>query len=194
MSGNLYDVLQVDRNATLEEIKLAFKRRALQVHPDKGKVKISCGQGMHYVFLFDLYRVSVSDVLLCQAMFSPQVVLRRPSIWSAKHWRHWRTQRPARGMTAAWPAKQCAKHGNGEHAALRLPKRKVQRHRRPTAARNPEGSQVLSQRHQISRSQKEPKCWWKPVIYWSSCLEVCGMMSLPTSSLKSSGWFWRNGW
>jgi len=49
MSGNFYDVLQVDRNATLEEIKLAFKRRALQVHPDKGKVKISCGQRMHYV-------------------------------------------------------------------------------------------------------------------------------------------------
>ena len=32
----LYDVLQVDRTATLDEIKLAFKRRALHVHPDKG--------------------------------------------------------------------------------------------------------------------------------------------------------------
>lgn len=36
MSRNFYDVLHVDRSATLEEIKLAFKRRALQVHPDKG--------------------------------------------------------------------------------------------------------------------------------------------------------------
>ena len=35
----LYDVLLVGQNATLEEIKLAFKRRALQVHPDKGGSK-----------------------------------------------------------------------------------------------------------------------------------------------------------
>ena len=147
-------------------------------------------------FFYLIYIVFQWAMFCCakRCFHHPQVVLRRPSIWSAKHWRHWRTQRPARGMTTAWPAKQCAKHGNGEHAALRLRKRKVQRHRRPTAARNPEGSQVLSQRHQISRSQKEPNCWWKSVIYWSSCLEVCGMMSLPTSSLKSSGWFWRNGW
>ena len=36
---SLYDVLLVDQNATSEEIKLAFKRRALQVHPDKGGSK-----------------------------------------------------------------------------------------------------------------------------------------------------------
>ena len=36
---SFYDVLLVDRNATLEEIKLSFKRRALQVHPDKGGSK-----------------------------------------------------------------------------------------------------------------------------------------------------------
>ena len=36
---SLYDVLLVDQNASLEEIKLAFKRRALQVHPDKGGSK-----------------------------------------------------------------------------------------------------------------------------------------------------------
>ena len=36
---SLYDMLLVDQNATLEEIKLAFKRRALQVHPDKGGSK-----------------------------------------------------------------------------------------------------------------------------------------------------------
>ena len=36
---SLYDVLLVDQNATLDEIKLAFKRRALQVHPDKGGSK-----------------------------------------------------------------------------------------------------------------------------------------------------------
>ena len=36
---SLYDALLVDQNATLEEIKLAFKRRALQVHPDKGGSK-----------------------------------------------------------------------------------------------------------------------------------------------------------
>ncbi|CAK9032449.1 Chaperone protein DnaJ [Durusdinium trenchii] len=35
----LYRVLCVERDATLEEIKLAFKRRALQVHPDKGGSK-----------------------------------------------------------------------------------------------------------------------------------------------------------
>ena len=34
-----YDVLLVDQTATLDEIKLAFKRRALQVHPDKGGSK-----------------------------------------------------------------------------------------------------------------------------------------------------------
>ena len=36
---SLYDVLLVDQNATLDEIRLAFKRRALQVHPDKGGSK-----------------------------------------------------------------------------------------------------------------------------------------------------------
>ena len=36
---SLYDVLLVDRNASLDEIKSAFKRRALQVHPDKGGSK-----------------------------------------------------------------------------------------------------------------------------------------------------------
>ena len=37
--SSLYDVLLVGQNATLDEIKLAFKRRALQVHPDKGGSK-----------------------------------------------------------------------------------------------------------------------------------------------------------
>ena len=36
---SLYDALLVDQNATLDEIKLAFKKRALQVHPDKGGSK-----------------------------------------------------------------------------------------------------------------------------------------------------------
>ena len=36
---SFYNVLQVDQNATLDEIKLAFKRRALHVHPDKGGSK-----------------------------------------------------------------------------------------------------------------------------------------------------------
>ena len=36
---SLYGALLVDQNATCEEIKLAFKRRALQVHPDKGGSK-----------------------------------------------------------------------------------------------------------------------------------------------------------
>ena len=37
--ASLYDVLLVNQNATLDEIKLAFKKRALQVHPDKGGSK-----------------------------------------------------------------------------------------------------------------------------------------------------------
>ena len=36
---SLYEVLSVDKDATLDDIKLAFKRRALQVHPDKGGSK-----------------------------------------------------------------------------------------------------------------------------------------------------------
>ena len=43
---SLYDVLLVERNATLDEIKLAFKRRALQVHPDKGGSK----EAFHLVY------------------------------------------------------------------------------------------------------------------------------------------------
>eukprot|EP00438_Fugacium_kawagutii_P023854 Skav233768 [mRNA] locus=scaffold780:22559:24241:- [translate_table: standard] len=35
-TASFYDVLRVDPTATVDEIKLAFKRRALQVHPDKG--------------------------------------------------------------------------------------------------------------------------------------------------------------
>ncbi len=37
--ASFYDVLEVDQNASLDEIKVAFKRRALQVHPDKGGSK-----------------------------------------------------------------------------------------------------------------------------------------------------------
>ena len=43
---SLYGVLMVDRNATLDEIKLAFKKRALQVHPDKGGSK----EAFHLVY------------------------------------------------------------------------------------------------------------------------------------------------
>ena len=43
---SLYDVLQVDQSSTLDEIKLAFKRRALQVHPDKGGSK----EAFHLVY------------------------------------------------------------------------------------------------------------------------------------------------
>ena len=39
MDHTFYDVLLVDRTASLDEIKIAFKRRALQVHPDKGGSK-----------------------------------------------------------------------------------------------------------------------------------------------------------
>eukprot|EP00435_Cladocopium_sp_Y103_P048366 s217_g14.t1 len=43
---SLYDVLLVDQHATLDEIKLAFKKRALQVHPDKGGSK----EAFHLVY------------------------------------------------------------------------------------------------------------------------------------------------
>ena len=46
MANSFYDVLLVDHNATLDEIKLAFKRRALQVHPDKGGSK----EAFHLVY------------------------------------------------------------------------------------------------------------------------------------------------
>ena len=35
----LYDVLKAKEDATVDEIKAAFKRRALEVHPDKGGSK-----------------------------------------------------------------------------------------------------------------------------------------------------------
>lgn len=43
---SLYDVLLVDPTATLDDIKLAFKKRALQVHPDKGGSK----EAFHLVY------------------------------------------------------------------------------------------------------------------------------------------------
>ena len=43
---SLYDALLVDQTATLDEIKLAFKKRALQVHPDKGGSK----EAFHLVY------------------------------------------------------------------------------------------------------------------------------------------------
>ena len=53
MVQNFYEVLQVDRNATLDEIKQAFKRRALQVHPDKGGTSegLRKGQGENSEFV-----------------------------------------------------------------------------------------------------------------------------------------------
>ena len=36
---SLYDVLQAKEDATVDEIKAAFKRRALEVHPDNGGSK-----------------------------------------------------------------------------------------------------------------------------------------------------------
>ena len=46
MAYNFYNVLLVNQNATLDEIKLAFKKRALQVHPDKGGSK----EAFHLVY------------------------------------------------------------------------------------------------------------------------------------------------
>ena len=46
MVQNLYDVLLVEQTATLDEIKLAFKKRVLQVHPDKGGSK----EAFHLVY------------------------------------------------------------------------------------------------------------------------------------------------
>ena len=39
MVHSFYDVLGLEKNSSLEEIKVAFKRQALQVHPDKGGSK-----------------------------------------------------------------------------------------------------------------------------------------------------------
>ena len=39
--STLYDVLHAKEDATVDEIKAAFKRRALEVHPDKGGSKDS---------------------------------------------------------------------------------------------------------------------------------------------------------
>ena len=37
MSKNFYDILQVNKNATKEEIKKSYKKLALHFHPDKNK-------------------------------------------------------------------------------------------------------------------------------------------------------------
>jgi DnaJ-class molecular chaperone len=36
MSGNFYEILGVDKNATADEIKKAFRKKSLKMHPDKG--------------------------------------------------------------------------------------------------------------------------------------------------------------
>ena len=46
MSDDLYTLLQVKQHATAEEIKAAFKKRALEVHPDKGGSK----EAFHLVY------------------------------------------------------------------------------------------------------------------------------------------------
>ena len=46
LQESLYDVLLVNQDASLDEIKMAFKRRALLVHPDKGGSK----EAFHVVY------------------------------------------------------------------------------------------------------------------------------------------------
>lgn len=47
MVHNFYDVLLVAPTATSDEIRAAFKRRALQVHPDKGSVVLCLSISSH---------------------------------------------------------------------------------------------------------------------------------------------------
>ena len=60
---SLYDVLRVDQNATLDEIKLAFKRRALQVHPDKGGSKEKFHLQMKFLFATTFVGIMVYQAL-----------------------------------------------------------------------------------------------------------------------------------
>ena len=60
---SLYDVLLVDQNATLDEIKLAFKRRALQVHPDKGGSKEEFHLQMKFLFATTFVGIMVYQAL-----------------------------------------------------------------------------------------------------------------------------------
>ena len=55
LSEDYYELLGIDRDASHKDIRKAFKKLALKLHPDKNKVstkaKIHCNNSMYFIII-----------------------------------------------------------------------------------------------------------------------------------------------
>eukprot|EP00438_Fugacium_kawagutii_P017847 Skav205678 [mRNA] locus=scaffold2818:64564:66418:+ [translate_table: standard] len=144
---SLYAVLQIDRTATLNEIKVAFKRQALRVHPDKGGSK----EAFHLVYqALETLADPAARKKYDGTLTAPQPAERCKATKRSSHV-PWRAHHAASGSTTeAWRANRKAAGETKEAMQTQL-LMKVRDHlkRLPRAVRNDVIKNEFSQKQRL---------------------------------------------